>query len=469
MHELFPKNRFVRQRNGSQQLRIIRPGKSMTIKRRDFIALGTGLAGAAMLPGVALGKKPAQPFPEDFLWGASVSGHQVEGNNTASDTWFLENLQPTVFKEPSGDACNSFFLWQQDLKLVKSLGLNSFRFSIEWARIEPEEGQFSVAMLDYYQTRIDRCAAMGIRPVVTFCHFTAPLWFSSRGGWLNAKSPDYFVRYCRRAMAHLGKNIGYAITLNEPNLLSLLSWHGLPPVVIEKQDQMLEAAARQLQVEEFSSGNAMKFTDLDRALPNMLKAHRDAVAAIKSLRSDLPVGVSIAMIDDHPVGENSIIEQKRARLYGAWLETAQHDDFLGVQNYERALVGDKGDLPAPEGAVRGLTGGEIYPPSLAGAVKYAHSVTQKPILVTEHGVGSEDDNIRSWVIAEGLAELQKIIVEGVPVLGYMHWTLMDNFEWIFGYGPKFGLHSVDRETFKRTPKPSAKLLGSIARRNAIYG
>ncbi|MBL4826457.1 MAG: family 1 glycosylhydrolase, partial [Spongiibacteraceae bacterium] len=283
----------------------------------------------------------------------------------------------------------------------------------------------------------------------------------------NEKSSESFVRYCDKAIRHLGENIAYAITLNEPNLLYLLEWAHLPPFIIEKQRIMLAAAAQKLNVESFSSGNAMNFEDLDKAQVNLLKAHRAAFTAIKSVRPNLPVGVSIAMTDDQAVGENSIIDKKRERLYGPWMETAKQDDFFGVQNYERALVGEKGDLPAPEDAIKGLTGGEIYPPSLAGAVRYAHEVTQKPILITEHGVGTEDDTIRAWLIPNALRELKTVMDQGVPVLGYLHWTLLDNFEWIFGYGPKFGLHSVNRETFERTPKPSAKLYGNIAKRNAL--
>ena len=211
----------------------------------------------------------------------------------------------------------------------------------------------------------------------------------------------------------------------------------------------------------------MNNEDLDEAMPNLLKAHRGAVEVIKSVRPDLPVGVSIAITDDHPVGENSMIEEKRERLYGIWLETAKQDDFLGIQNYERSLVGPEGDLPAPKDAVRGLGGAEVYPPSLAGAVDYAYSVTKKPILVTEHGVSADDDSIRTWLIPNALHELHKVMEKGVPVIGYSHWTLMDNFEWVFGYGPKLGLFSVDRDTFERTPKPSAKLYSSIVRKNAV--
>jgi len=238
-------------------------------------------------------------------------------------------------------------------------------------------------------------------------------------------------------------------------------------IYLDKKKKTLEEAQRRLGVERFSAANVMNNEDLDEAMPNLLKAHRGAVDVIKAIRPDLPVGVSIAITDDHPVGENSIIEEKRERVYGIWLETAKQDDFIGIQNYERSFVGPEGDLPAPEGSVKGLAGAEVYPPSLAGAVEYAHSVTKKPILVTEHGVATGDDSIRAWLIPNALHELHKTIEKGVPVIGYSHWTIIDSFEWVFGYGPQLGLYSVDWTTFERTPKPSAELYGSIARKNAV--
>jgi beta-glucosidase len=157
----------------------------------------------------------------------------------------------------------------------------------------------------------------------------------------------------------------------------------------------------------------------------------------------------------------------RAMFYGPWLELAKADDFVGVQNYARTVWTADGPLPAPKDAVLNTMGTEVYAPSLAGAVRYVHEATGRPVMVTEHGVGIEDDAVRSGFIPEALAALQAEIARGVPVLGYVHWTLADNFEWIFGYSHKFGLCSVDRGTFARTPKPSATVLGNIARHNAV--
>ena len=405
-------------------------------------------------------------FPSGFLWGAATAGHQVEGNNVASDLWMLEHTTPTVFPEPSGDAVNSFELWPVDLDLVRSIGLNTYRFSLEWARIEPEPGMFSLAMLDHYKAVIAGCRERGLMPMVTFNHFTAPRWFAAQGGWTNPNAPDLFARFCDRAARHMAGGIEYALTFNEPNLLRLLRGI-LPPQMLDVQRAMLAAAARALGTPRFVSANVANQEDIDTMLPLMIAGHKAGRAAIKAVRADLPVGVSLAFVDDQAVGENSLRDARRADIYGVWLNAARGDDFLGVQNYGRTRWDAKGPMAPPPRAIRNWSGGEVYAPSLAGAVRYAHEATGLPIVVTEHGVGTDDDAIRAELIPAALAELQVAMKEGVPVKGYVHWSLVDNFEWVFGYKPHFGLCGVDRTTFRRTPKPSAAVLGAIARRNAL--
>jgi len=436
------------------------------VTRRSVLAAGAALAAA---PAVALRQSgiAGSSFPPGFLWGAATAGHQVEGNNTTSDLWLLEHMQPTPFAEPSGDACNSLFLWRRDLDTVRELGLNSYRFSLEWARIEPEPGLFSVAMLDHYEAVIDGCGERGLTPLVTFNHFTAPRWFSARGGWTSAAAPDLFARFCERAARHLSGGIGRAMTLNEPNLLLLLRTLGLPPAVWEGSKACLLAAARACGTEKFATANVASLEDVGAMQPILLAGHRAGRDAIKSVRPDLPVGVTLAVVDDQAVGETSVRDAKRAELYGAWLDAARDDDFIGVQNYERARWNAEGRMPPPPDATRNDMGGEVYAPSLAGAVRYVHEATGLPIVVTEHGVGTDDDTVRAELIPAALLHLKAAMDDGVPVHGYLHWSLLDNFEWVFGYRRRFGLVAVDRTTFARTPRPSAAVLGDIARRNAL--
>lgn len=432
------------------------------MQRREFLA--ASVAASALLavrPSSAASR--GSRFPRGFLWGAATSGHQVEGNNVSSDMWAMENAKPSLFHEPSGDAVNSFELWRTDLDLARGLGLNSYRFSLEWSRIEPEPGQFSVAMLDHYKAIIDGCRERGLTPVVTFNHFTTPRWFAARGAWYAQDSSDRFARFCERAARHLAANIGYAATLNEPNPSGEPL---LPATVLEKVVAMNAAAAR------VSGSDTFRSIPLSRAehetrQANFLEAHRKGRAAIKAVRPDLPVGVTLAMADDQAEGANSLRDAKRDLYYGAWLEAAKSDDFVGVQNYVRVVWDDTGRRPPPSGAALNNTSEEIYPPSVANAARYAHSVTGKPVFVTEHGANVDDDRLRAGLIPAALTELHRAMTDGVPVIGYMHWSLVDNFEWIWGYKPRYGLCSVDRSTFRRTPKPSAHVLGNIAKRNAV--
>jgi beta-glucosidase len=436
------------------------------IDRRTLIAG----AAAAAVAAPALSARKASAFPDGFLWGAATAGHQVEGNNVNSDIWAMEHAQPTGYAEPSGDAANSFALWPVDLDLVKAMGLNAYRFSLEWARIEPEPGLFSIAMLDHYKAMIQGCRARGLHPVVSFNHFSTPRWFAAANGWNNPQAPSHFARFCERAARHLAGAIGHATTLNEPNLAGLLGIV-LPPGIGDKlmgaDRANAEAAARASGAASFAAGNALWVADPPRLQAGLLAAHKAGREAIKSVRPELPVGATLAIIDDQPAGPNSLRDAMRAKLYAPWLEAARGDDFVGVQNYERAVWNDKGRLPPPAGAETNDMGSEIYAPSLAGAVRYAHQASGVPVIVTEHGVNTADDRIRVRLIPAALAELKKAMDEGVPVKGYMHWSLIDNFEWGFGYKPKFGLHSLDRTTFARTPKPSASVYGAIARHNAL--
>lgn len=442
----------------------------MTINtnRRTFIGGAAALA-VSPITAKASSRAKAGAFSRGFLWGAATAGHQIEGNNVNSDSWVMETIKPSLFREPSLDAANSFELWPADLDLVKSLGLNTYRFSIEWSRIEPLEGEFSTAMLDHYKAVIEGCRRRGLIPMVTFNHFTTPKWFAGLGGWTNPKSPELFARFCERATRHLGAQIGWATTLNEPNL-ALQLWTTMPEVMQQLNPvfgPLKAAAARSIGSERFEMSNLMMLETAKQVLPNMIAGHKAGRDAIKSVRPELKVGVSLAIADEQVGNSAARRDQVRSEAYGAWLEAVRGDDFVGVQNYARNVWNAEGKSAAPAAAKRNYSGEEVFPASLAGAVRYAHQASGCPVIVTEHGVGTDDDTIRAALIPTALSELKLAMDEGVPVLGYMHWSLIDNFEWIFGYGPKFGLATVDRKTFKRTPKPSAFVLGRIAKRNAV--
>ena len=429
-----------------------------TIDRRQALALG-----AATMAGPALARTPR----DRFLWGAATAGHQVEGNNVNADIWLLEQMKPTLFREPSGDACDSLHRWRDDIAIVRSLGLNCYRFSVEWSRPEPAQGQFSQAFLDHYRAMVDRCRVLGLAPVVTFNHFTTPRWFAARGGWEAPDSPELFARYCDRVARAMAPGISHALTFNEPNLSISGRWSRFRPDAAAKAATraMIDAAARASGSDRFSLLNAGDPTPM---IPGVLRAHRLGRAAIKAVRGDLPVGMSLAISDDVALpGGEAMLAAKRHDYYEPFFETGRDDDFVGVQTYERSYLGRDGPVDAPAAVPRRGDGKPFEPEAIGGSLRYAHRATGKPVLVTENGIDATDDRERARFIPAAVAAVAAAQREGVPVLGYIHWSLLDNFEWLSGYGPRYGLVAVDRGTFRRTVKPSAQVLGRIARAGGI--
>jgi len=424
---------------------------------------------AVLATGAAIAAVPAQAatplsFPKGFVWGVATAGHQVEGGNVNSDIWLLEHLKPSPFSEPSGDACDHYHRYEADIALVAKLGFGAYRFSLEWSRIEPEKGQFSRAELDHYIRMAETCHRHGLTPILTFNHFTTPRWFAAQGGWENAEAPALFGRYCAYAVAGLGDLTGLASTLNEPNIGLLLGWI-LPPQVLSGLRESMAAAAKAAGSDRFSS---LMFGRQDAMLPNLIAAHEQGYAAIKAGPGDFPVGASLAIIDDQAVGEGSRRDAKRAECYRPWLDAMRRTaDFVGVQTYGRARIDAKGQMEPPAGAELTQMGEEYYPQALEQTIRYAHAATGKPIYVTENGIATEDDTRRVAYISEALRGVKACLDDGLPVRGYVHWSLMDNFEWVFGYRPKFGLVAIDRDTQSRRPKPSALYLGAIARGDRV--
>ena len=421
------------------------------MNRRHF--LSAAAAGAAAQP-------PSPPYPKGFLWGAATAAHQVEGNNINSDLWVLEHLKPTIFADPSGDACDHYHRYAEDIKMLAGLGFNTYRFSIEWARIEPEQGSFSNAELGHYRRVLAACHENGLQPMVTFYHFTSPRWFAAMGGWENDAAAGLFTRYTERASKALGDLIPYATTFNEPNVPSLLSWMNFD--LSGSGPSPVESAARAVGSTRFGSfffGNREKLRD------NMIAAHHSARTAMKSGPGRYPVGVNVAMSDDQAAGPESGRDRKREEVYGPWLRAAAASDFVGVQTYSRARVGKDKDLPPEPGVELTQMGYEFWPEALGETIRYAAAQSKVPVYVTENGIGTEDDSRRIEYIKRALASVQKCLAAKIDVRGYIHWSLLDNFEWMLGYRPKFGLVAVNRETQQRTPKPSARFLGDLARRN----
>lgn len=437
-------------------------------------AVGARLSAAALTPNPATAaplhapiKLPvprpgARRMPSSFLWGASTAGHQIEGNNVNSDAWIMENVKPSIFPERSGDACDSLHRYPEDIALLKRLGLNSYRFSIEWARIEPVEGVFSTAMLDYYKRVIGCCHDAGILPCVTFNHYVNPAWFAASGGLMRADGPEIFARYCETAARHLADGMYMGFTLNEPQAPIIVD------ILTQGRDRGKLISMERAAAQACGSGHFVTWKTIDpvTGVEPAIRAHKLGYAAIKSVRGSLPVGVCLATIDYRGIGPNNVAAAVREKVDGPWMAAAKEaGDFVGVQNYWPLFFDDKGFTAAP----KGLESDGYFAfdfDSLANCVRDTHAATGKAILVTENGLNSLDDSKRIRYMTHVLERLGAVVDQGIPLLGYLHWSLIDNYEW-GSYESRFGLAEVDRTSFKRIPKPSAWVLGQFARRGLL--
>jgi beta-glucosidase len=386
-------------------------------------------------------------LPDGFVWGVAGAAHQIEGGNWNNDWWAFEHAPDTPCAEVSGDCCDSLHRYPDDIALVAALGFGSYRFSLEWSRIEPEEGEFSRAALDHYRRIIAACHEHGIAPVVTFHHFTTPRWMADHGGWAEPEIVDRFARFCERSASHFGDLITMACTINEPNVVSLLGYL----------------------MGRFAPG-LRDFGLYAKANEHLRDAHVRAYENLKAGPGDFPVGLTLSMSDWWtPEGGEAGLERARAMHEDFFLDAARGNDFIGVQAYTRTRIGLDGLPMDPDPAVPIVEsmGYEYWPQALEAAIRHAIDVTGSPAYVTENGIGIDDDAIRIKFVTESLAGLARCLADGLDVRGYTYWSLLDNFEWAEGYKPHFGLVAVDRESFVRTPKPSAAWLGALAKANRL--
>ena len=402
-------------------------------------------------------------FPDDFFWGASTSAHQVEGGNIHNDWWLAE--QSGALKEPSGQACRHYELFREDFAIAKELGHNCHRFSIEWSRIEPQEGKFQDSEIQHYHKVITELRNLGMEPVVTLHHFTNPLWFSQKGGWTKFKLQRYFLRFVEKMVREFSGEVKFWITINEPLVYSshaylLGCW---PP-------------------QERSLLKTVKVT------LNMAQAHIKAYSLIHKTYQDKALARPMVSIAANlqafelcrPTLKNKLAVYLRHKLYNLYfieiLLRKKTLDYIGVNYYSRNLV----DVES-WGIVHLLAdtckhnhhplrknslGWDIYPQGL-----YKLLVSLKkynlPVFITENGICTEDDDLKWDYIREHLGQVYKAREEGVNVLGYIYWSLIDNFEWAEGFAPRFGLVNVDYQNQRRTIRPSAKKLSEVSKTGLI--
>jgi beta-glucosidase len=416
-------------------------------------------------------------FPPGFLFGAATAGHQVEGDNRNSDWWAWEHRPGSPVAEPSGVACEHYTRYPEDVALLAQAGLNTYRYSVEWSRIEPVEGEYDAAALDHYRQMTQAVVDAGVIPMVTLNHFTVPQWFAARGGWTAADAADVFGRFCERIVRAIGDLVPWWCTLNEPGNVAVggyLGALGWPP-------------------------GTRDYADWKRATRGLTGAHRRALAVVKSLHPSARVGATHGMIEWLPsTAARPAVDQVRRLFEDAFLDACEDDDYIGVQTYTRLPVplpavlaptvyaamavppvrerllpvlirrattgfGEGADA-GTDGVRRTQMGYEFRPEAIAATLQRAASLFPgKDLVVTEHGVAADDDAERVEFITRGLSAVRGVMDEGLPVRGYIYWSLLDNFEWTLGYRPTFGLIAVDRATQRRTVRPSARFLGDIAR------
>lgn len=422
-------------------------------------------------------------FPEEFLWGTASAAHQVEGNNTNNDWWLFEQRPGAIWHgDRSGLACDWWRNAERDFDLMAEMGHSTHRLSVEWSRIEPEEGIFSHQAMARYREMLLGLSQRGIKPMVTLFHFSSPQWLARKGGWRNPATIGAFRRFVRYTVEQLGDLVTLWCTINEPNVYAALAFL----------------------LGEHAPGERSLLLYF-RVLSHLLRAHGAAYRVIHGLDGSAQVGlvknvqifepmnsadgpsVWLTRLIDRLFNQLALraVEDGRLRLplshgltaHGPLVDSL---DFWGLNYYHRqrtSLRGQNGNrlallqtTPGAEVSDFGRAGpyGEVYPTGIHHVLKRV-AVLGKPIYITENGLPDADDDQRPRFLLAHLARVHQAITEGVDVRGYYHWSFTDNFEWAEGWALRFGLVALDPETQVRTPRPSAELYSQIIRENAITG
>jgi beta-glucosidase len=405
-------------------------------------------------------------FPANFLWGAATAAHQVEGG--LDNEWSEFERRPGAIKggDQSTAGVDHYNRFDGDFALAEAMGHNAHRLSIEWSRIEPERGSWNMAEVAHYHEVFASLRKRGLEPFVTLHHFTNPRWLAARGGWLNAEAGEDFARFAAFAAKEFRHEVRYWITVNEPNIYA---WHSY--------------VTGQWPPRKRSLGGAF------RVMANLGHAHVAAYRAIHETYAEDPrasrpeVGYSQNLMTLSPYADWSPVDRWIAR-YGdrvfneSFLDVvaARHGalDFIGVNYYTRAHIRFPALVLALTGAPVNDLGWEIYPEGLHQALilagRYARLPDGRkiPVYVTENGICDATGDRRGEYLVSHLREVHRAIRDGVDVRGYIHWTLMDNFEWAEGYSPRFGLFYIDRERdLARVETPAVNVYRSIIARNAV--
>ncbi|MFZ2836154.1 MAG: family 1 glycosylhydrolase [Candidatus Saccharimonadales bacterium] len=404
-------------------------------------------------------------FPKRFLWGAATAAHQVEGDNHNQwSVWELENAKTkaaqseyqlhdldnwpdikSAAKRPdnyvSGSLADHYNQYEQDFDLLTKMHMNAYRFSVEWSRIEPEQGVWDAAAIDHYKRYVVALRKRNIEPVMTLFHFTLPAWFSERGGFEKRSNVMYFTRFAEKIVSELGKDIRFIITINEPDIYARESYRAgnWPP-------------------------NRTSNWQMFRVLNNLAYAHRQVAKRLHGMNRRYKVSIAKNSAYSY-AGDTAWLSHASAAVLQYMQDdyflrkVVKHCDFLGVNYYfSNRVYGYR--VHNPDIKVSDL-GWDMSPSNIEYALERLYEKYKLPIIVTENGVADQGDEYRQWWITQTLAGMQRALDSGVDIQGYLHWSLLDNFEWAHGKWPRFGLAAVDYETGNRTLRPSAIWFGRV--------
>lgn len=383
-------------------------------------------------------------FPDGFLWGAATSAYQVEGG-IENNNWAEAGRAGRV--PAAGPATDQYNRYAADFDIARELGHNAHRFSIEWARVEPEEGRFDESAIEHYRDVLRALRARRLEPFVTLWHFTLPIWFARKGGFQSRQAPETFVRYCAYVIERLGDMAKFWITINEP---------------------MVYVTGGYLPKSKKSSFNWPPFKKnlftYIKVINILTMSHNLVYNRIKADKPDLQIGITK---NNQDWESNKNPAYRLASMFMKWFwnrrfldKIAERQDFIGVNHYFHRKLGEKKRHPTND------LGWEIYPKGIYNVLAELKSYA-KPIYITENGLADEADSKRARFIKDYLYWLHRAIQAGVVIRGYFHWSLIDNFEWAYGFGPRFGLVEVDYNTLERKIRPSAWEYAKICRSNKL--
>lgn len=406
-------------------------------------------------------------FPKRFLWGAATSAHQVEGGtHNQWSVWELENAKSLAKQaeyklnelpawqgikdkamDPgnyiSGRAADHYNRYEQDFDLLGGLNMNSFRFSIEWSRLEPKEGEWDPSAMDHYKKYLKALKKRNIEPLVTLMHWSLPEWFAKKGGFEKRRNIKYFVRFAEKVLEELGQDFRYVCTLNEPEAYVYGGWvEGVWPPSKAKPALALWVYF------------------------NLAYAHRKIYRLAKRTSRHFKVGLSKDVAHHYPSDSDNSFATKLTIWTNIYISDylflssiKRQLDWLGLNYYYSHRY--SGYARVPTSAPVNDLGWEMKPQDILPVLKRLHQKYKKPIIITESGVADHKDQYRKWWITHTLIAMHKAIESGVDIRGYLHWSLLDNFEWAYGKWPNFGLIEVDYKSFKRSLKPSAIWYGKL--------